>query len=383
MTSLYNFCVQTAENDMLAANQPAASNVSVSQGNSPISSAEPTLETSVLPYDNNQPANPDLWNGVFAPTSLLGVDKFQSYDTQNIICSLMCIGTFIKQHPLGNKLIKDFPNLAEVSFAIWYLINTIYELGWNRLSADNNEKLIQQSVSECFAKTPKVMLKPNMSLSQNSLKSKENNLTTTTTRKSYAQASKINVEDIIHIKNSFPTLSPKKIIEVSNILNKSSMVKPKIKMTTKGPLRKQVIILMNLNNSNIIGSNAIFHINDINKHLKDANSNNSADFIHIDKVGIIVTIRFIVSEQDMRTIETAIKNSEKINKDFVKSPHLPQSKSYLKILGLLYFVKNMNEPITSQIVKEVLKESHIFKDIEFSSKPQVIKASPNSDSAVI
>ena len=33
-----------------------------------------------------------------------------------------------------------------------------------------------------------------------------------------------------------------------------------------------------------------FHINDINKYLKDTNSNNSADFIHIDKVGIIVTI---------------------------------------------------------------------------------------------
>jgi len=73
------------------------------------------------------------------------------------------------------------------------------------------------------------MPKPNTSLSQNSLKSKENNLTITTTRKSYAQASKINVEDIVHIKDSFPTLSPKKIVEVSNVLNKLSMIKPKSK----------------------------------------------------------------------------------------------------------------------------------------------------------
>jgi len=140
---------------------------------------------------------------------------------------------------------------------------------------------------------------------------------------------------------------------------------------------------MNLNNSNIIESNARFYINGINKHLKDANSNNLADFIYIDKVSIIVTIRFTTSEQDIRTIEKAIKNSKKINKDFVKSSCLSQSKSYLKILGLSYFVKNTNEPITSQIVKEVLKESHIFKDIKFSSKPQVIKTSPNSDLAVI
>ena len=139
-------------------------------------------------------------------------------------------------------------------------------------------------------------------------------------------------------------------------------------MTTKGPSRKQVIILMNLNNSNIIESNASFHINDINRHLKDANSNNLADFICIDRVGIIVTTRFTTSEQDMRTIEKAIKNSKKINKDSVESPHLPQSKSYLKILKLPYFAKNMNESITSQIVKEVLKESHIFKDIKFSLK---------------
>ena len=191
------------------------------------------------------------------------------------------------------------------------------------------------------------MPKLNMSLPQNSLKSKENNLTTTTTRKSYAQAFKINIEDIIHIKDSFLTLSPKKIVEVSNIFNKLSIVKPKIKITTKEPSRKQVIILMNLNNSNIIESNVSFHINDINRHLKNANSNNSADFIHIDKVGIIVTIRFIISEQDMRNIAKAIKNSKNINENFVESPHLPQSKSYLKILRLSYFAKNTNELITS------------------------------------
>ena len=233
-------------------------------------------------------------------------------------------------------------------------------MGWDRLSADNNKKLIQQSISECFAKTPKVMPKLNISLPQNSLKSKENNLTTTTTRKSYAQAFKINVEDIVHIKDSILTLSPKKIVKVSKILNKLSIVKPKIKMTTKESSRKQVIIPMNLNNSNIIESNISFYINDINRHLKNANSNNSADFIHIDKVGIIVTTRFIISEQDIRTIEKAIKNSKKINEDFIKGPHLPQSKSYLKILRLSYFAKNMNELITSQIVKEVLKKSKIL-----------------------
>ena len=63
-----------------------------------------------------------------------------------------------------------------------------------------------------------------------------------------------------------------------------------------------------------------FHINNINKYLKDTNSNNSADFIHIDKVGIIVTIYITISDQDIRIIEKAIKNSKKINNNFVESP---------------------------------------------------------------
>ena len=98
---------------------------------------------------------------------------------------------------------------------------------------------------------------PRPSLSQNLSKLKEINLIKSTIKKFYAQASKINIKDIIYIKNMFLTLTPKKIVEVNNIINKSSMVKPKIKMTTKGPLKKQVIILMSESNSNIIKSNVV------------------------------------------------------------------------------------------------------------------------------
>ena len=151
-------------------------------------------------------------------------------------------------------------------------------------------------MSECFAKTPKVMpTGPRPSLSQNLSKLKEINLIKSTIKKFYAQASKINIKDIIYIKNMFLTLTPKKIVEVNNIINKSSMVKPKIKMTTKGPLKKQVIILMSESNSNIIESNVSFHINTINKHLKEANSNNMADFLCTNKVGIIITTSLTIS----------------------------------------------------------------------------------------
>jgi len=79
---------------------------------------------------------------------------------------------------------------------------------------------------------------PKPSLPQNLSKLKEINLIKSTIKKFYAQALKINIKDIIYIKNMFLILTPKKIVEVNNIINKSSMVKPKIKMTTKRSLKK-------------------------------------------------------------------------------------------------------------------------------------------------
>ena len=110
-------------------------------------------------------------------------------------------------------------------------------------------------MSECFTRTYKVILtglKP--SPPQNLSKSKEINLVKSTIKKSYTQASKINIKDM------FPTLTSKKITEVNNIINKLSIVKPKIKITTKEPLRKQVIIPISESNSNIIGSNACYDL---------------------------------------------------------------------------------------------------------------------------
>jgi len=110
----------------------------------------------------------------------------------------------------------------------------------------------------------------------------------------------------------FPTISPKKIVEI-NIINKSGTVKPKTKMTTKEPLRKQVIIPMSEDNVKIIESSAKFHINSINKLLKETNSNMIADFIHKEKSSIIITTNQVVSSNDMSIIKNVLKESENIN----------------------------------------------------------------------
>lgn len=42
------------------------------------------LELSVILYQEDQLANPCLWDGNFAPVSLFGTDEFLNGDTKNI-----------------------------------------------------------------------------------------------------------------------------------------------------------------------------------------------------------------------------------------------------------------------------------------------------------
>ena len=62
---------------------------------------------------------------------------------------------------------------------------------------------------------------------------------------------------------------------------------------------------------------------------------------------------------------------------------LPQLKSYLKILGILYLIEDTNVPINSDVVKKIIKSTHIFNDVVLAFKLRVIKASPKSDMAII
>jgi len=62
---------------------------------------------------------------------------------------------------------------------------------------------------------------------------------------------------------------------------------------------------------------------------------------------------------------------------------LPQLKSYLKILDILYLIEDTNIPITFDIAKRIIKSTYIFNNVVFISKLRVIKVSPKSDTAVI
>ena len=139
--------------------------------------------------------------------------------------------------------------------------------------------------------------------------------------KSFAQATKGSTEDILKIKEAFPKLSTKKIIEMHNIAHDTNKkIRPKINMTTKGPSRKQIIIPMSQDNINTIIMHANSHIFNINQLLKSIKSDVMADFICSDSRGIIVTTNKIALPSNMDTIEKYIKESDNINSNNVSPP---------------------------------------------------------------
>jgi len=69
--------------------------------------------------------------------------------------------------------------------------------------------------------------------------------------------------------------------------------------------------------------------------------------------------------------------------DKVKVSHLPQSKSYLKIISISYLVENTNISISANVVEEIIKNNYIFNNIMIISRLYVIKVSPKSNIVII
>ena len=152
-------------------------------------------------------------------------------------------------------------------------------------------------------------------------------------------------------------------------------------MTTKGPSRKQVIIPMAKSNAELIVILAHQHIANINKCLKNIKSDIIADFIWVTNERVSITINKLANPSDLTTVKKYIKSISNINSDLIESPYLPKSKLYLKILRLPYIIED--GIITLDIVKGVLKDVYLFKNIILVSKPHIIKASPKLDIMVV
>jgi len=86
---------------------------------------------------------------------------------------------------------------------------------------------------------------------------------------------------------------------------------------------------------------------------------------------------------DLSIIENYIKNTNNIKFDDILISQLSQSKSYLKIIGISYLMENTNILINFSVVRTIIKNTHIFNDVSFASKPWVMKVLPKLNMIII
>ena len=376
-----------------------------------------------IPYDIDAPTEPELWSGSFHPISLHGSIEHFASDAKNIKVTLNFLAKYIQNKQVNGfsaNNLKDFDGMGD---AIWNFISSVYGAKWNSLHTDNKLNTLRVKISSKF--TPKIpALTPNGNNKKELLKSSpvtinkapplpplpakskkeinmiskyfqpkknsaepSNNSSKSNAGKSYAQASKpsFNTSEVLKIKETFPSLNAKKIEQVNNIVNGQNKTKPRIKMTTKGPLRKQIIIP--ISNDNVVSfmKNSSSHVSNINRALRNAKTDVLVDYIQSDDTGISVVVDKIAQQSDIAIINNYVKNSTDINSLQVEDARLPMSKSYLKIIGIPYYPysDNRQTKLSSDDIQNILKQNHIFDNISLASKPRVIKVSPKSDMALV
>ena len=79
------------------------------------------------------------------------------------------------------------------------------------------------------------------------------------------------------------------------------------------------------------------YVSNINRALRNIKSDVSVDFICSDPLDITVITCKVALLSNLQVIENYVKSINYIDATCVEVPHLPQSKFYLKIIGIFYF----------------------------------------------
>jgi len=345
-----------------------------------------------LPYDPQAPTEPKLWSGSFHPISLHGSIEHFASDSKNIKVTLNFLAKYIQGKQVNGGKANNLSDFDGMGDAIWNLISLIYVVKWDALYTDQKMNTLRSKISAKF--TPRTPL-PNGNTKKDTSKSTpitinkapplpplpaktkkeinviskyfhpkkpsvENNTQPSKGQlgKSYAQASKssTSTSEVLKIKETFPTLNAQKIDQVNNIVNGQSKLKPCIKMTTKGPSRKHIIIPMSSDNVSSFMKNSSLNVANINRQLHNAKSDVLVDYIRSDNTGIIIITNKVAQQSDLSIIDHYVKNANDINTLQVEDSRLPKSKSYLKIIGIPYYPHmNSQEKLTSSDVETILK----------------------------
>jgi len=106
-------------------------------------------------------------------------------------------------------------------------------------------------------------------------------------------------------------------------MNKSNQKdKPRLNITTKDLSRKQIIIPIGTSNVERVMTQSNVYITNINRLLKGIKLEISADFIHPDNKGIVVTTNKVAVPSDLNVVEKYMKELNNLDSSNIISPKL-------------------------------------------------------------
>ena len=108
------------------------------------------------------------------------------------------------------------------------------------------------------------------------------------------------------------------------------------------------------------------------------------DFICANTNNITIFTNKVTVQSDLYIIKNYIKKVKDINSLNIDTPRLPQSKSYLKIINIPFFLYDIsNKHLSPNDIKTIIKQNQIFDNTILTSKPHVIKVLPKSNMSII
>ena len=111
------------------------------------------------------------------------------------------------------------------------------------------------------------------------------------------------------------------------------------------------------------------HVANMNRALKNIKSEITVNFICSNTSSITVVTNKVTNLSDLQSIEHYIKGTSYINLNKVNIPRLPQSKSYLRIIVLLYLQEDSVNLLNLNMVEKIIKNNYIFNNITLVLKP--------------
>jgi len=303
-------------------------------------STEPSPPKVIL-YSANVPADPSLWDGNFMATSLFSTNEFLNSDINNVMCSLKRMACFLRQRNVKDRDTNSIRQLDPFGESTWDFISAIFESGWDTLITAN-KSFIRDNVTKEFGKStkpsssantrhgahitkvpPPIPPRPSKEILEKSKAHQQKISNKGKFPLSYAQIAS-NVTNALKIKEAFPALPNKKVLEMHNAafgqhINRAK----KVQFTTKGPSRKQAIILVHNKLAESIMGDASTHVFQINTLLKNVKSSIHSEFICLCSGGIAIITNDVLNPSDLSIIGNYFKSVEGINSNDIPSPRLP------------------------------------------------------------